>query len=160
MIDVNRRKTLKTLTTGAAALTGASVGMLSSDLFAGGHKDVQLEVHFSANGAQDRLVMHNPGAKDLEVAMQFSGDISVPGGQLDVSKLMQNGSVPIKAGETRYFKLPRATRDETASVSASTHGHQALRFPVSDNVYVDHISVISDRMKPSTRVPLLMRKLV
>ncbi len=160
MTDLKRRQTLKTLTTGAAVLTGASVGMLSTNLFASESQNIQLEVHYSVDGSSDQLVMHNPTGKDLNVAMQFSGDISVPGGQLDVGKLMQNGPVKIKAGESRRFRLARADRSEADTRSLNLKGHQALRFPVSDNVYIDHISVVSDHLKQTTSIPLLMRKLV
>lgn len=122
-------------------------------------RDIELEVHYSASGATDKLVMHNPASADVEIAMQFSGDIAVPGGQLDVARLMQNKPIKLKAGETRQIVLPRAERTSVQPATMSSKSHQALRFPISDNVFVDRIAVVSDGVNRNKKIPLLMRKI-
>lgn len=157
MTDLKRRQVLKTLTTGAMVCSGLTIASIPGA--ASADRDIELEVHYSASGASDKLLIHNPASADIEVAMQFSGDIAVPGGQLDVAKLMQNAPIKLKAGETRQLHLPRADRVGVATAAMSSTSHQALRFPVSDNVFVDRIAVVSDGMDHSREIPLLMRKI-
>jgi len=139
--------------------TGLTAAALPAAGTAATDRDIALEVHYSASGARDRLLIHNPAMRDVEIALQFSGDIAVPGGQLDVSKLMQNASLRLKAGETREMNLPRADRVDPEPVSLSAANHQALRFPVSDNVFVDRVAVVSGGTNSSRKIPLLLRKI-
>jgi len=117
-----------------------------------------ITVRYAPSRDYDTLELSNPSDQDVAVSLEFSGDIDIPGGRLDVRKLMSSGPINIAARSSRNYRLPKLEPIAGPSMKADIGSHSALRFPVSDNVVIANVRVVGGGAALHHSAPIYLLK--
>lgn len=157
VVDLTKRSALKVISVSAAvaAVPVWSVTMLINNRK--GRERLDISIQYQSGSNHGTVVFGNPTDQDIIVNVKFDGELSVPGGILDVRQLMAVGSVHIKPGSSRRYQLPKLARTVRPFDGAQGYRHADQRFPISDNVIIANAHVTSDykRLNGSTPVFLI-----
>jgi len=156
LTDFRKRTTLKTMSVATATVaTGAIVALAAIDEPV---QNLGITVTYAPSRDFDTVELSNPSDQDVSISLEFSGDVEIPGGRLDVKKLMANGPIKLDAQSSRSYRLPKLESRIGSSLVANIDSHSALRFPVSDNVVIDHVKVLGGDAVLHNSAPIYLNK--
>jgi hypothetical protein len=156
VVDLTKRSTLKVISVSAAAAAVPVWSVTTLINNRNGKERLDISIYYESGSNHGTVVFGNPTNQDIIVNVNFDGEVSVPGGILDVRQLMVVGSVHIKPGSSRRYQLPKLARIVRPFDEAQGYRHGDQRFPISDNVIIANANVTSDYKRLNGITPVFL----
>ena len=158
MIDLKKRKTLKTLAVSGAV--GIAPGLIPFKASAGvDSKEIEnIELYVQHNSLFDSNYLVIKNNNDSRATLSFSqfDTIQLPNGVYSLKRLSQLGKIHIEGNRSRLFALD----DKIDGKLAAKKDHSLLRFPVRENVLVDHVLFNMEQIPHPISRPVTLTKAV